>query len=208
MRTSDQMISDLSIISRICCATFCAALPINSACQKKANVNRMEVKSVPNAAHYAHAPDAKITVFCRSDEHQVGLLLEILTPVVWKSRTSAHFTYRVTNFTDDEIFLETPNAHEVGCSYDGPEGFATGGVGSGITWLDNFHPLRRLTDNGVDGCYADVKAFTLVPFFASDKGSTNVSIRMVGFYRSNGARFEEFVDLPLPLDGRPSGSGQ
>ena len=160
-----------------------------------------EVK--PSGRRYEFEKKSEIALAPSSEHSKRCLRVEILGPINWTSAQHAKFTYRVSNFLDDEVFLEIQNLHVVGCHYLGPEGSCGAGSGSGVEWPGNTMPLRRLTANGVDLCFADVNASTDVPIFASEKGQTSVSIRIVGFYRATGSRFEGNIEIPFPLNSRP-----
>lgn len=140
---------------------------------------------------------AGIVLFSATEAPKAGLKVEILEPVVWTSDTHATFTYRITNCLDDEVFVQVQDLHKVGANYEGPEGSAGGGVGSGVEWPHNRILLKRLLSGGCCCSTVEVKASTDVPFFATDKGKTTVSISVSGFLRSTGKQFIEEIEIPF-----------
>ena len=152
--------------------------------------------------YYGNEELAKIVLFPATEALKAGLKVEILEPVVWTSDTHATFTYRITNCLDDEVFVEVQDLHQVGTDYKGPEGSAGGGIGSGIGWPHNRILLKRLLSGGCCCSTVEVKASTDVPFFASDKGKTTVTIMVSGFLRSTGKQFIEFIEIPFATKKR------
>ena len=164
--------------------------------ERKADTSEQS-KSQPR--YYETEELADIVLFPATDAPKAGLEVEILEPVVWTSNYHATFTYRITNYLDDEVFVQVQDLHVVGTNYKGPEGFAGGGIGSGVEWPGNRILLKRLESGGCGCSIAEVKASTEVPYFASDKGKTTVKFFVTGFYRSNGKQFIEWIELPFPL---------
>lgn len=150
---------------------------------------------------YSHGSEefGEIVLFSKTDEPKQGLKVEILEPVEWVSATKANFTYRISNCTDDEVFVEVQDLYLIGANYSGPEGSFGGGVGSVLKWPDNSILLKRLHSGSCSCSMVEASASTSLPYYPDYKGEATVSIWVKGFYRSTGKQFMEWIDLPFPL---------
>lgn len=164
-----------------------------------ADLTSSDAESKPQRK-YADRNDefGEIVLFSKNEEPKVGLRVEILEPVVWSSPSKAHFVYRITNCTDDEVFVEIRDLHKAQVSYSGPEGSWSSGVEGSVGFYENQVLLKRLVPDLDSFSAGEVQASADISF-SSEKGKITIGICLRGYYRSTGKKFIEWIDLPLPI---------
>lgn len=158
------------------------------------------------------SPKKPPSIVLFSDERTAGKgLLVTVDPVELPKDGPASVNYRITNFLEEEVFVEVRNGETLSYDHISLDGFHGFGNGSGFPGFpDNLALLKRLHASHYRvgqritcGCaMAIVSAAAEIPNNVDPKERTTVAIYVRGFYRANGKEFSESIDVPLQLKSR------
>ncbi len=153
------------------------------------------------------AETPSIPVFLDEKTAGKGLLLTIEGPVEVRPDQLTKVTYWITNFLEEEVFVEVRDVERLAYDHRYPDGGLISAGGGFPSFPDNLALLKRLHASHYRkgqritcGCAAvRVDATAALSKEVTAEGKTTASIVVRGFYRKDGREFHQSIDVPLAI---------